>query len=221
MTDSPRLSGVVLALDVDGVVLEAPNDPREHWLKQFTRRFGVEADELRTTFFKQWWPEIIVGRQPIEVGLAEVFSSLGWNIDVEDALACWFDGDFFVDNDVVSAAKEWSSRGARVVLATDQERRRVSYLERHLSPLLPFCGIAYSGQLGHQKVEAAFYPAAENFLGVSQREVVVFVDDRVVNVTVAQQHGWLGWHFEKGDDWRRGIESLLLRASRRDPTAPE
>ncbi|HEY5111759.1 MAG TPA: hypothetical protein VII67_05445 [Acidimicrobiales bacterium] len=221
MADSPRLTGVVLALDVDGVLLATPNDPRDHWLSQFSRRFGVDADDLRTTFFRRWWPEIIVGRQAIEVGLAEAFSSLGWNIDVEDALSCWFDGDFFVDNEVVSAAKEWSSRGARVVLATDQERRRVAYLERRLAPLMPFEGVAYSGQLGHQKEEAAFYPAAEIYLGISHREVVVFVDDRVDNVAVAQQHGWRGCHFEKGNHWRRRIESLLLQASRRDAAAPE
>src|SRR5665213_2295424 len=127
MADSfESLAGVVLALDVDGVLLDSTNDERDHWLTQFSRRFGVDAEELRDAFFFRRWPDIIVGRRSVEAGLVDVFSELEWDIDVEDALSNWFDADFFVNDEVVSAVNEWASQGARVVLATDQERRRVA-----------------------------------------------------------------------------------------------
>jgi FMN phosphatase YigB (HAD superfamily) len=210
-------AGVVLALDVDGVLLDSASDERGHWMAQFTSRFGVDAEQLRDALFFRRWPDIIVGRRSVEAGLVDVFAELGWDIDIEDALSCWFDADFFVNEEVVSAVNEWASQGARLVLATDQERRRVAYLEPRLAPLVPFAGIAYSGQLGHVKEEAQFYRDAELFLGIPSSEAVVFLDDRIENVKVAQRHGWLGFHFEKGDRWRTTVEGLLLEASRKAP----
>ncbi|HEY5266142.1 MAG TPA: HAD family hydrolase [Acidimicrobiales bacterium] len=207
------LSGVVVALDVDGVLLDSASDTRGHWKTQFARRFGVDADQLRDVFFLRWWPDIIVGRQRVEAGLADAFSALGWDIDVEDALACWFDGDFFINSEVVQAANEWSSRGARIVLATNQERRRASYLEHRLAPLVPFSGMAYSGQLGFLKDEMSFYLEAERLLDIPSPGAVVLVDDTADNVETAHRHGWLGLHFEKGSHWRSTVEELLYRAS--------
>jgi putative hydrolase of the HAD superfamily len=109
---------------------------------------------------------------------------------------------------------EWASQGARVVLATNQERRRAAYLERRLASLVPISGVAYSGQLGCLKEAGSFYAEAERFLGISLPATVVFVDDTRENVKAAQRHGWLALHFEKGDRWRTRVEGLLLDASR-------
>jgi putative hydrolase of the HAD superfamily len=214
--DVPRSSeppaGGVLALDVDGVLLDPGRAGRGVWQHALRERYGLDPALLDQTFFRTQWPDIVVGRAPIEPALDRTLQELGWGIGVEALLECWFEADFELEGDVVEAVNGWAARGTRVVLATNQEVRRASYLERHLGPVLAFDGMAYSGAIGALKSDPGFYPAAERSLGIAPGgRRVVFVDDARENVDAADRHGWLGIHFSKDHDWRQQIGAALLR----------
>jgi putative hydrolase of the HAD superfamily len=202
--------GVVVALDVDGVLLDPARDGRGPWQVAFSQQFGVDADLLDQAYFRRSWPEVIVGRQAVETTLAAAMQDLGWDIGVEDALRCWLEADFVVDPEVVEAANHWSRDGIRVVLATNQEIRRARYLEQRLATLFPLSGMACSGAIGILKGDPAFYAASERQLEIApDRTSVVFLDDTQSNVEAAGRHGWKSLLFSRESDWRQGVERAI------------
>lgn len=177
-TSGERPRGTVLALDVDGVLLDPGRGGRGRWQKAIGETFGLDPTLLDQAFFQRSWSEIIVGREPIEPTLARALLELGWEIDVEAVLRCWFEADFEVDHEVVQAVNEWAASGIFVALVTNQEARRASFLELNLGAVLPIMGMAFSGALGVLKSDPAFYPAAEHWLDIGgPGHRVVFVDD--------------------------------------------
>jgi FMN phosphatase YigB (HAD superfamily) len=202
----------VLALDIDGVILrDAPESGS--WSSVFSETFDVDASLLQESFFGPLWPDIVRGRLAIEPALGAAISSLGWGMTVEDALKVWFDADFHPDLDVIEAVEGWARDGVRVVLVSNQEHRRVNYLQVRLASLLN-ADIAYSADVGYIKSEQPFYTAAEKRLGISgATHNVVFVDDALENVTVANAWGWTGLHFVRAKSWTVPIEEALAEES--------
>jgi putative hydrolase of the HAD superfamily len=204
----------VLALDVDGVLLDPTGGGRGGWQQVLEERYAVDAGRLRSAFFERTWPEVIVGRRPVEPALAAAIGELGWPMTVEDLLACWFEADFTVDNEVVDVVRAEADAGVRLVLVTNQEHRRARFLEERLGSLIPISGIAYSAAIGFVKEDPRFFPVASEQLGISGGGGrVVFVDDSPVNVAAARGYGWSDVHFTREGSWRDDIMSAL--ASRR------
>jgi HAD superfamily hydrolase (TIGR01509 family) len=200
---------VLLALDVDGVLLDAGRGGRGPWQVSFGERFGVDPRRLNDTLFAALWPDVITGRRPVEAALAETLTALGWDMGVEAALQCWFEEDFVVDPAVVAAATQWSDHGVPLALVSNQEPRRARDLEQRLAPLLPPFATAFSGDLGAVKGDRDFYSRAERHIGLEPGAPVVFLDDTPANVEVASAHGWTGVHFTKDGEWHQRISAAL------------
>lgn len=212
--DVPDLTGVVLALDVDGVLLDPLRGGAGPWVGELSARFGVDGEALGATFFSVDWDDVIVGRAPIEARLASALDKLGWTMSVEELLECWFEADLAVDSEVVVAVSGWVDRGVRIVLATNQEHRRAAYLDEHLGEHLPISGITHSAGLGVVKSDPAFFPAAQHLLGVDgPPSSVVFVDDARENVAAATAYGWRGIHYTGQSGWVALVESALAAAA--------
>jgi putative hydrolase of the HAD superfamily len=219
-TASSRLRGVVLALDVDGVILNDALGGSTRWKSIFGEKFGVNADLLRAEFFGRAWSRVIRGQLLIEPALEEAITALGWTMTADQVLNIWFEADYFPDNEVVATAIGWVQQGARLVLVTNQEHRRAEFLKLRLSEILPLSGFVYSAAIGFVKEEREFYPIADTQLGTSGlADAVVFVDDTFENVEAARSHGWRGIHFEKSTAWQSTIDYSLQQAalSRRLP----
>jgi FMN phosphatase YigB (HAD superfamily) len=202
----------LLALDVDGVLLDPQRGGRGPWQAAFSERFGVDARLLDSTLFAAPWADVITGRRPVESALTAAFEALRWDIGVEDALQCWFEEDFVVDPAVLGAATTWSGLGVPLALVSNQEPRRARFLHERLAPLLPLRGTAFSGDLGAVKSDADFYARAERHLGLAPRTSVVFLDDTAANVQTSTRHGWTGIHFTRDGDWRRQVATALDEA---------
>jgi putative hydrolase of the HAD superfamily len=207
------LDGVVLALDVDGVLLDSNRGGLGTWHNEVGKRFGVDAARLSPVFFRRVWRDIVVGSLPIEPALAEAIDELGWNMSVDELLDCWFEADFVVDGEVVDAVNRFAERGARLILATNQEHRRAAFLTERLGQLLPLDHVLYSGAVGAQKHEERFFADASNALGgIERRSVVAFIDDDATNVATAQAFGWTAEVFTKTTGWRERLDRLVERA---------
>lgn len=208
-TTRPGLRQTLLALDIDGVLLDPMRGGLGRWQEAFSDHFGVDGARLDGALFAGSWADVIVGRRSIESALDEALCALGWEIEVEAALRCWFEADFVVDPDVVAAVRDWSAAGCAMALVSNQERRRARFLEARLARLLPLAGTAFSGDLGTVKDDPAFYRRAEEHLGLRRAASVVFLDDTPANVEVASRHGWQAVQFVPGGDWRHLVEAAL------------
>jgi putative hydrolase of the HAD superfamily len=209
------LGGVVLALDIDGVLLDPHRGGRGPWAQALAEDYGVDAARLRPAFFRKGWRDILAGRIDIEVALAAAIEEMGWTLDVREMLQRWFEADFVVDYEVVDAVRGWVADGARLVLVTNQEHQRAAFLRERLGEQLPVSGFAYSAAVGFLKDDPRFYPAASQLLGLPPHDpAVVFVDDSLKNVETARDYGWTGVHFVRHANWREEISSALTRVVR-------
>jgi len=185
-----RMRRVVIALDVDGVLLESRPKARGSWQDALERRWPVDRRELADAFFGPHWQSIVCGRQPLEPVLAAVLLELEWPMTAAELIGFWFEADFHLNHLVVSAALAWHRAGATLVLATNQEHRRAAYLRNRIEPILPITGVAYSGALGATKDDLGFYERARRELGIGGDSLVTLVDDDHRNVVAARAAGW-------------------------------
>jgi putative hydrolase of the HAD superfamily len=200
----------ILALDVDGVILDPQRGGEGHWTEALGARHRITREQLRTTFFAPYWAEVIVGRRAIEPTLAASLAEIGAIASVEDLLACWFEADFVVVPDVVATVSAWGSDGVVIVLATNQEHRRVEYLRERLGALMPVRDIVYSADLGVEKHDERFWALAGGRLGVAALDPPpVLLDDDVRNVETARACGWSAVHFTGQPGWKADVERAL------------
>lgn len=194
---------LMLALDVDGVLLDPDRGGKGHWTNELTARFGITRDEFRHAFFVRVWDDVVNGRRPIEPAVADALGTIGSTATVEEVLACWFEADFVPIEEVVAFARRVSAAGMRVVLATNQEHRRAAFLAERLGELMTIDAIVYSAQIGAQKHEAKFFHVASERLEVvlDRRSDVVFVDDLIDNVRLANASGWTAILADAGRSW--------------------
>jgi putative hydrolase of the HAD superfamily len=206
--------GAVLALDVDGVLLNSSPPGRGTWQHVLEQKYGVRAADLQSTFFEQAWPDIMVGRLNIESPLEAALTSLGWPCTAEEFLADWFEADFVFNDEVVEAALTWTSDGAKLVIVTNQEHRRATYLLERFSAFFPVSSMAYSAEVGHEKRTPEFLQVADTMFGTTEApSSVVLLDDTMANVEGARAHGWQSVHFTGQPGWRDEVEEALAAAS--------
>ncbi len=204
---------MVVALDVDGVLLDSERGGLGSWQLAVSDQFGVEPSELDRLFFDRWWPDVIVGRTSIEDALESAIGEAAWPVSVDALLECWFEADFWPSTDVIAAAKGWREHGARLGLVTNQEHRRAAYVEARLSELLPIDRMVYSAAIGCMKSEPEFFTEATRVLTeLDGAHSIVFMDDTIGNVAVAREAGWIAVHFEPSS-WSELMEEALSVAS--------
>jgi putative hydrolase of the HAD superfamily len=201
----------ILALDVDGVLLDPNRGGVGHWSSELERRHEITRTQLRSTFFAPYWEDIVNGRRRIEDALSEALELIGSEVDCEAVLSCWFETDFVPVDAVIALANFAAECGIPVVLATNQEHRRAAFLRERLGKLFPIHDVIYSAELGYQKHEKAFFEGASRRLGFRTDELdgACFVDDLLLNVETALAAGWTGVHADAGGEWRRTVELLI------------
>lgn len=202
---------LTLALDVDGVLLDPDRDDAGPWTNELEVRFGIEPGVLHEAFFQRSWADIINGRRSVEDGFAEALAQIGATVDVESLLARWFEADYVPVADTFELARRAARAGCRVVLATNQEHRRAAYLRRRIGAAFPLDRVLYSAEVGHQKHDPRFFEIASSLLAINpkERSTIVFVDDILQNVEVAQSSNWQAVHAAPGQPWHDQVAELL------------
>lgn len=203
---------LILALDVDGVLLDPNRGGAGHWSSELELRHGITRSQLREAFFVRHWDDVVTGRLEIEEVLREALQQLGTSVDPESVLSCWFEADFFPVASAVALANRAAAAGVTVVLATNQEHRRATFLRERLGRLMPLADVLYSADLRHQKNERGFFERASERLGLrrDEGERVVFVDDLHVNVETAKAAGWRGVYAGEGNEWVAQVDRVLF-----------
>ncbi len=206
----------VLALDVDGVLLDPQRGGSGPWTVEMERAFGITRPQIQRALFERSFDDMLIGRRSIDDGVAEALADLGGDVAVDDFLEVWFDTDFVVIDDTVALANRATAAGCAVVLATNQEHRRAAFVRERLGRVMRIDDVCYSADLGVTKHDAGFFELASARLGIesARRFEVVFVDDVEHNVAQARLAGWLGVHAPPGmpaATWIAQVDRLLDR----------
>ncbi len=190
---------LVIALDVDGVLVEVGYD--DHWLDIIGAEFGLAMDDL-TPFFQDYWEPVVTGRRAVEDALGEFRPTL----DADRFLQRWCEESTRINHEMIDAAKQWQTNGARLVLATNQEHRRAAFVRELIGQHVDLVDVFYSADLGVGKPDSRFWGAADKRLGPAQ---VVFIDDALGNVESARAHGWHAIHYPDHTDWREQVDAYF------------
>jgi putative hydrolase of the HAD superfamily len=207
--DLRRPAGSVVALDIDGVLLDSSPLGRGSWQEVLEHRYAVSPHELVESFFQPHWQKIVTGQAALKPILRQVLRQLRWPIEAHELIDFWFEADYHPNHRVIRAVQQWHRSGVSVVLATNQEENRASFLRERLTRLLPIEGMVFSGALGVTKDSPRFFELAEAELGLAEEAHIVFVDDDEDNVRAASRHGWAGLVFEDCERDLARIEEML------------
>jgi putative hydrolase of the HAD superfamily len=184
-------------LDVDGVVVNGRPEDGRSWATDIERDLGVSPARLQEVFFVPHWADIVIGRKGLFDVLEACLPELSPAITAQEFIDYWFEKDSGVDETVLSECDFLRGRGVRVLLATNQEHMRASYLMDRLSLRNHVDGIVYSAQIAARKPERAFFDSAAKHSG-SAPEDIVLVDDTKANVDAAVEAGWEAMHWSNG-----------------------
>ena len=206
LEDSPRFE--VLALDIDGVLIDPERGGLGHWTNELEQRHGITRKDWREAFFMQVWDDVVCGRRPIEPAVSEALVSLGSKVTVDELLDCWFDADSVIINSAVQLGAQAARAGYRTALVTNQEHRRAKYLRTLVGSSMHIDELVYSAEIGTQKHDPSFFVAATNRLQVHPQKIL-FVDDTPINVQRAAEAGWTALHADPTGTWRARTRTLL------------
>ncbi|MDL2400099.1 HAD family hydrolase [Rhizobium mayense] len=184
----------VLMVDVDGVLVHGRPQDGLHFSTFLEPDLGFSPELLQKEFFKPYWSEIIVGREPMMPRLESVLCRIAPDISVEVLAAYWFKNDSRLDRAFLDALAHYRADGIRILLATNQEHMRAKYLMEELGLRAHVDGIFYSAALGHRKPSEAFYALASERAEASPSDIV-FIDDVEENIDSARRFGWQAIHW--------------------------
>lgn len=192
----------VLVFDLDGVVALAQPGAANPWYATLKEDWGLSHEEMARNFFTKDFLEVLRGRLDLYVALHAYLESRGLAGRMEEFVAYWFEKDARIDREVLAQADAWRRRtGGRCFVATNQEHHRIAYLRDQAGLGAHFDEIVYSAELGVCKPDRVFFTSAQQRMGVTVAQSILFVDDRADNVDGARMCGWRAMLY-------RGPESL-------------
>ncbi|MFC4426923.1 HAD-IA family hydrolase [Deinococcus navajonensis] len=184
----------VLLLDVDGVLVQAPE-----W-------FGVkllrEAPELTREFFETSFRSASTGQSDLREDLPAFLAALGRTQTPDEFLTEWLVSEHHPDTALLAEVRRLRAAGWRVALATNQEAHRLRYLLEVMGLREVVGGTFASCEVGHRKPSPAYFAEVTRRLNLAPGQIV-FWDDAPENVAAARDFGWQAHLYTGLGDFQR------------------
>jgi putative hydrolase of the HAD superfamily len=143
-----------------------------------------------------------VGKADLKEAVAPYLPSFGWKGTAEELLEYWFRAEHSLNEALMDDVSELRRRGARVVLATNQEKYRTQYMLEHMGFEGKFDKIYSSAHLGLKKPAVEFFAKVVADMGARPGEVLFWDDDKS-NIDGAEEFGIHAEFYEGYDHFRR------------------
>ena len=198
------MTPALIVWDFDGVLNRNVVDGRFIWADRLQADLGIDQSAFSNHFFRSGRIRSIVrGDLDLRDTVADWLKETGHQSTADEVLAYWFEKDALPDAEVLSWLK---AMPCRHVIGTNNETRRVSYIETEMGFAHHVERVFSSGRMGVAKPEPAFFEAITKWSGVAASNTLL-VDDSAQNVEAAQALGWQAFHFT--DESRSDLQHLL------------
>lgn len=183
----------VAVFDADGVFLRATR-PADY----LERRYGLTREKLAP--FLAEIGGCLVGQADMKTILPEYLERWGVGQSVDEFLAEAFNAGCEIDSEVAQIVADLRKRGITCCLATNQDKHRMAFLDRHLNIRAHFGRSFVSCEIGEKKPDRGFYHAIAE---VFPRANMVFWDDSAANVEAAREYGWKAFVYANSEQMRK------------------
>ena len=198
----------IIAWDFDGVLNRNIVDGKFVWAANFDADLGASGAEFSEFVFKSGrFADVLVGIRDIRDVVSEWLAQSTCHWQADEVLDYWFSKDAVPDARSIALLERARGVGLTNVLATNNERRRASYIEHKMGFGEHVQRIFAAGPMGCKKPDTAFYRMIEAELGATPGDIFL-VDDTAENVAAACAAGWTGFLFHEGD--YAGLEEALF-----------
>ena len=172
-----------ILFDADGVLLH-----REmYFSERLARDYNIDLAHINE-FFKHDFHACVIGEADIRDKIAPYLPRWGWTKGVDALLDFWYSTDGILDKTLLAKVDTLRAEGLRCYLATDNEKRRLTYILDTIGLRSHFDGVFASSHLGAAKNDPAFWHSVIAELE-TPLETILFLDDDPKNVELARQMG--------------------------------
>ncbi len=130
-----------------------------------------------------------------------------WEGGVDALLEYWF-GDGAASQEMSEIVKDLRNRNIKLVLCTNNEKRRINFMLRKLSLDALFDFIVASYNVGATKPDRKMLKSVIEISGYEPREIAFF-DDDAGHVKAAAKVGMRAFVFKNTKDFRKKLDVLL------------
>lgn len=169
--------------DADGVLINA-----EMASYYFARKYNL-SPETTVEFYKGPFQDCITGKLDAKDVLPPYLKKWGWQKSVDDFMHEWFEYEHKLDEELIAYVQKLRQKGIKCYVATNQDKHRAQYMLDEMGFKNSFDGLFASAHLGVGKPEKEFFEKVLDKLGVTDKETILFWDDRQENVSGAREFG--------------------------------
>ena len=172
-----------VAFDLDGVIIQSGPS-----FELFERDHAITRDDFRE-FFSRPYRRAMIGECDLYDVLPEALVTWNWRGTLQEFLDVWFESCCECDPEMVKEIERLKSAGVRCCLATNQDNRRVAFLDRLASLRQLFSDRYFSCHMRAAKPNRDYFEHIQTSLKLSGTQIL-FVDDKQENVDGAIACGW-------------------------------
>lgn len=192
------MKNFIAVFDADGVFLRSTRPV--NYLEQ---RYGLTREKM--TPFLTEIGGCLIGQVDMKTILPEYLERWEVGQSVDEFLSEAFNVGCEIDPEVAEIVTGLRKQDVPCCLATNQDRHRMAFLDRHMNIRAHFERSFVSCEMGVKKPDQGFYHAiAEAFPEAN----FVFWDDSPANVMAAQECGWTSFVYETAAKLSADIEQL-------------
>jgi len=199
-----RLSFDLVVWDFDGVLNRNLPQETHAWISSLAADRGYDPVSFEETVFgADRFAEIMRGERDLLDVVTEWLGKEGSEEEPDQFLLHWFEHEATPDPEV----GQWlTDCRHRKVIGTNNEPRRVDYIDRVMGFGARVERVFSSGQIGAVKPDPAFYRAVEDWAGLAGGRILL-IDDNAKYIAGARSRGWNAFHFT--DDTRHRLPGIL------------
>ena len=196
-----KLKYKVILLDVDGVLIIPP----KLFSEQYCEKYGVDKELQQQFYTTKEFQDSSLGKFDLKDAVRMHNDKWQWEGDVNELLGMWFEGENYPNEPLLDIVKQLRANGAKVYLATQQEKYRKAYLEDTFKNKID--GIFCSCDIAFSKHEDRFWGAVLDGLEIDPAEIAYF-DDRQSIVDLAREQGIDAFLYESAEQVQNDVRQM-------------
>lgn len=167
------IKGIVF--DLDGMVYLSD----ALFSTRVAKEYDIPADDVME-FFRNDFADCQLGKKDLKDRLATYIEGWGWQGTLKELIDFWFEHGH-INNDMLAEVEALRSQGYICVLATNNEKHRMAYLEHTYNLSEKFDHVVASYEIGARKPDKAVYDEILRRTGLEAKDILIF-DDRESHV---------------------------------------